>query len=93
MQQEVNKLITNKVLVGHGLSSDFKVLGLTHPQRMTRDSAAWKPIRKMVGCAGRPSLKLLAQKLLNVRIQEGEHDSLIDARTALRSVKGFLRFT
>ncbi|CAD5218170.1 unnamed protein product [Bursaphelenchus okinawaensis] len=84
VQQEVNKLIRNKIVVGHGLANDFRVMNLSHPQRLTRDSANWKPLRKMIDYTGKPSLKFLAQKLLNIRIQEGEHDSIIDAKAALR---------
>lgn len=84
VQQEVHKLISNKTVVGHGLCNDFRVMNLTHPQRLTRDSATWKPLRKMVGISTKPSLKLLSQKLLNINIQEGEHDSVIDAKAALR---------
>ncbi|CAD5224255.1 unnamed protein product [Bursaphelenchus xylophilus] len=84
VQQEVNKLLTNKTVVGHGLCNDFRVMNLSHPMRLTRDSSTWKPLRKMINYTGKPSLKVLAEKLLNIKIQEGEHDSVIDARTALR---------
>ncbi|KAI6222309.1 RNA exonuclease 4 [Aphelenchoides fujianensis] len=84
VQQEVHKLLANKIVVGHALHNDFRVLNLTHPFRLIRDTAKYRPFRNAVGCASSPSLKLLAEKLLGVRIQEGEHDSLIDARTALR---------
>ncbi|KAI6230629.1 RNA exonuclease 4 [Aphelenchoides fujianensis] len=84
VQQEVHKLLANKIVVGHALHNDFRVLNLTHPFRLIRDTAKYRPFRDAVACASSPSLKLLAEKLLGVRIQEGEHDSLIDARTALR---------
>ncbi|KAI6204801.1 RNA exonuclease 4 [Aphelenchoides besseyi] len=51
VQQEVHKLLANKIVVGHAVHNDFR---------------------------------LLAEKLLGISIQQGEHDSLVDARTALR---------
>jgi RNA exonuclease 4 len=77
--------LNNKIVVGHAVHNDFRVLKLSHPFRLTRDTAQYKAFRIAVGCGGgAPSLKLLAEKLLGIRIQEGEHNSLIDARTALR---------
>ncbi|VDM82743.1 unnamed protein product [Strongylus vulgaris] len=38
----------------------------------------------MADCHGVPSLKKLAKAVLGIDIQQGEHDSIIDARVALR---------
>ena len=84
VQQEVNKLLTNNIVVGHAIHNDFRVLRLSHPFRLTRDTAKYKPLRAAANCRGSPSLKVLAEKVLGIRIQQGCHDSLIDARTALR---------
>ncbi|KAI1705335.1 exonuclease domain-containing protein [Ditylenchus destructor] len=85
VQQEVHKLLAGKIVVGHSLHNDFKVLGLTHPAKLTRDTAKYKPLRKMAGdIAAMPSLKHLAAHILGVQIQQGEHDSTADAKTALR---------
>jgi len=85
VQQEVHSILANKIVVGHAVHNDFRVLKLSHPFRLTRDTSKYKPFRVAVGMGGgAPSLKLLAEKLLGVRIQEGQHNSIIDARTALR---------
>uniref|UniRef100_A0A915EQ87 RNA exonuclease 4 n=1 Tax=Ditylenchus dipsaci TaxID=166011 RepID=A0A915EQ87_9BILA len=85
VQQEVNKILAGKVVVGHSIHNDFKVLGLTHPAKLTRDTAKYKPLRVMAGnITSMPSLKHLANHLLGVQIQQGEHDSIADAKTALR---------
>ena len=79
VQAEVAALLSNRILVGHGLHGDLSVLLLSHPRAMMRDTAKWKGL-----CPGRPrGLKALAKEHLGVSIQEGEHDSVIDARTAL----------
>lgn len=84
VQDEVSKLLANKIVVGHAVHNDFRVLKLSHPFKLTRDTSKYKPFRESLQIGGAPSLKVLAEKLLGVRIQEGEHSSLVDARTALR---------
>ena len=85
VQQEVHKLLADKIVVGHAVHNDFKVLGLTHPARLTRDTAKYKPLREMADQIQKmPSLKHLATHLLGVQIQQGEHDSITDAKMALR---------
>jgi len=83
VQKEVSDLLKGRVLVGHALTNDLKVLYLDHPRRNIRDTARYKPFRKLVG-GGAPSLKKLTEKLLAVQIQTGEHDSIQDAQAAMR---------
>lgn len=57
--------------------------------RFRRDTSSYKHI-KQTYCEGKtPSLKKLANIILNRTIQEGEHDSVIDAKTALEIYKKF----
>lgn len=84
VQQEVHKLLSGRIVVGHALKNDFKVLNLSHTRKMTRDSARYLPIRKMANVSRTPSLKLLAKEILGIDIQHGEHDSITDARVAMR---------
>ncbi|KAH7729418.1 RNA exonuclease 4 [Aphelenchoides avenae] len=84
VQQEVHKILAGKVVVGHAIQNDFRVLELAHPARLIRDTARYKPLRGFAGCTRMPSLKLLAEKILGVQIQTGEHDSVTDAKMALR---------
>ncbi|XP_032163744.1 RNA exonuclease 4 isoform X2 [Mustela erminea] len=83
IQQEVADLLKGRILVGHALHNDLKVLFLDHPKKTTRDTQKYKPFRSHVK-SGRPSLKLLAEKLLGIRVQEAEHCSIQDAQTAMR---------
>ena len=79
VQAEVAALLSQRILVGHGLHGDLQVLMLSHPRAMLRDTSKWKGL-----CPDRPrGLKALAKEHLGLDIQQGEHDSVVDARTAL----------
>ncbi|XP_076469750.1 RNA exonuclease 4-like [Babylonia areolata] len=83
VQKKVSELLKGKVLVGHALHNDLKVLFLDHPRRQIRDTSRYKPFRQLFG--GRnPSLKKLTAKVLGVCVQEGEHSSVQDAQAAMR---------
>uniref|UniRef100_A0A914ZH34 RNA exonuclease 4 n=1 Tax=Parascaris univalens TaxID=6257 RepID=A0A914ZH34_PARUN len=84
IQQEVHKLLAGKIVVGHALQNDFRVLNLSHTRKMTRDTSKYIPFRQMVGVKKTPSLKLLAKHILGIDIQQGEHDSISDAKIAMR---------
>ncbi|VDM44077.1 unnamed protein product [Toxocara canis] len=84
VQQEVHKLLAGKIVVGHALQNDFRVLNLSHTRKMTRDTSKYMPFREMANVKKTPSLKLLAKHVLGVDIQLGEHDSVTDARIAMR---------
>ncbi|KAA3674412.1 transcription elongation factor SPT5 [Paragonimus westermani] len=83
VHQEVAKLCKGRILVGHSISNDLKVLMLSHPRRDIRDTSRYRPFRALF--SGRtPSLRKLTEKVLGVQVQTGEHDSLEDARAAMR---------
>ena len=80
VQREVASIIKGRVLVGHGLGGDMQVLCLGHPRWLLRDTAHCKLI-----CPVRPlGLKRLMADKFGVEVQEGEHDSVEDARCAMR---------
>ncbi|DBA05275.1 TPA: hypothetical protein N0F65_007437 [Lagenidium giganteum] len=88
--KEVGKLLKDKIVVGHALKNDFKALMFAPPKNMIRDTAKYRPYmrRKMNGTKLYPkSLKNLAAEVLGKEIQQGEHDSVIDARTTLELYK------
>jgi RNA exonuclease 4 len=83
VQKEVAEILQGRILVGHAIRNDLKVLFLSHPRRAIRDTSRYKPFFKFSN--GRtPSLRKLAEVVLGVKIQQGEHDSVVDARTALK---------
>lgn len=69
--------------VGHTLENDLKALRLAHGRCI--DSAVLYPHPR--GLPHRSSLRTLAQRLLARTIQQGAHDSYIDAEVALQAVQ------
>ena len=95
VQREVKKIISGKVLVGQSIQEDLKALRLGHPPLHIRDTALCPRFR--AGFAGRnkdtPGLKWLSQHYLGawgMKVQEGEHDSIEDARAAMRLYTKFM---
>ncbi len=88
-QSEVAKIIVDKIIVGHALKHDFKVLLLNHPHHMIRDTATYKPLKQH---NQRPrSLKSLSKEFLGRDIQQGKHNPGEDARAAMDLYKQFRR--
>jgi len=83
VQKEVSDLLLGRILVGHAIHNDLRVLFLTHPHKNIRDTSRYKPFRQLFS-GGTPSLKKLTEKLLAVKVQEGEHNSVEDAQAAMR---------
>eukprot|EP00929_Paragymnodinium_shiwhaense_P073177 TRINITY_DN37224_c0_g1_i1.p1 TRINITY_DN37224_c0_g1~~TRINITY_DN37224_c0_g1_i1.p1 ORF type:complete len:496 (+),score=63.04 TRINITY_DN37224_c0_g1_i1:113-1600(+) len=75
--------LTGRIVVGHSLSHDWKVLGLSHPPHLVRDTARWQPLRPAGFETKVASLQELARVWLGKTIQAGLHDSIEDASTAL----------
>ncbi|XP_026317397.1 RNA exonuclease 4 [Hyposmocoma kahamanoa] len=83
VQKEVAEIIRGKILVGHSLKNDLSVLFLSHPKRNIRDTARYKPFRKITK-GSTPSLKRLAKEILGIDIQHAEHSSVEDARAVMQ---------
>ncbi|XP_066111917.1 RNA exonuclease 4 isoform X2 [Saccopteryx bilineata] len=83
VQKEVTEMLRGRILVGHALHNDLKVLFLDHPKKKIRDTQKYKPFKSQVK-TGRPSLKLLAERILGARVQQAEHCSVQDAQAAMR---------
>lgn len=83
VQKEVYEIIEGRILVGHALRNDLNVLYLSHPRKNIRDTSKYKKFRQLYN--GRtPSLKKLTASILGVTIQDGEHNSIIDARATMQ---------
>ncbi|KAJ0884482.1 putative exoribonuclease II [Helianthus annuus] len=80
VQKEVAEFLKGKILVGHALRNDLKALLLSHPKKDIRDTAEYQPFLK----EGRSkALRHLAAEVLGVKIQNGEHCPIEDARAAM----------
>lgn len=81
-QQEVMRIIEDRVVVGHALHNDLSALLLSHPKSLIRDTSKFGTFKRMSG--GRtPGLKRLAKAILGKDIQSGEHSSVEDARITM----------
>jgi len=80
IQNEVKDLLRGKLLVGHQLNSDLKVLKIKHPFDRIRDTARY--FTEQYGKT--PSLKRLVNDFLELGFQSGEHSSVQDAQAAMR---------
>ncbi|CAG8545476.1 11859_t:CDS:2 [Acaulospora morrowiae] len=82
VQREVADVIKDRIVIGHALHHDFRVLLLDHPRKMMRDTSLYNPFRKLAK-GKTPSLKRLAKEELGITIQEGCHSSVEDAQVCM----------
>ncbi|XP_030587510.1 apoptosis-enhancing nuclease [Archocentrus centrarchus] len=86
-REEILSILEGKVVVGHSIYNDFEVLDMLHPCHMVRDTSTTRLLSRLAGFPSKcyPSLKTLANKLLNRTIQVGKrgHCSVEDAQAAL----------
>ncbi|AQZ11496.1 REX4 (YOL080C) [Zygosaccharomyces parabailii] len=82
-QQRVADILKDRILVGHAVSHDLAALGLKHARSMIRDTSLYPPFRKQYAKGKTPGLKKLANEVLKINIQEGQHSSVEDARITM----------
>lgn len=82
-QAAVSSFLAGALLVGHQVDHDLEVLKLDHPKERIRDTSAFgKFVRENRNRT--PALRHLARRYLSETIQSGEHDSVQDAKTAMK---------
>ncbi|KAI5106198.1 interferon-stimulated 20 kDa exonuclease-like 2 [Silurus meridionalis] len=90
-QREILKILTGKVVVGHAVQNDFKVLHYSHPAHLMRDTSRIPTLNQKAGLPeNQPaSLKTLSKVLLNRDIQMGKkgHSSVEDAKATMELYK------
>jgi RNA exonuclease 4 len=82
VQGQIAELLRGRIIVGHDVKHDLRVLELDHPSRQIRDTAKFGGFRKY-GNGPKPALRVLAREILGVEIQTGQHSSIEDARVAM----------
>lgn len=68
---QILKLLTGKVVIGHAIHNDFKVLSYSHPAALTRDTSRIPLLNVKAGLAVTEcaSLKRLTKAIFNRDIQ------------------------
>ncbi|KAF8873942.1 ribonuclease H-like domain-containing protein [Infundibulicybe gibba] len=82
VQKRVAELLKDRILVGHAVHNDLKALLLSHPRPSTRDTQIYAHKHKLTR-SNRIALRNLVMQELGVKIQEGEHSSVTDARATM----------
>lgn len=69
--RQILKLLMGKVVIGHAVHNDFKVLGYSHPAALTRDTSRIPHLNVKAGLAENEcaSLKRLTKAIFNRDIQ------------------------
>jgi RNA exonuclease 4 len=82
IQTQVAELLKDRILVGHAVFNDLKVLLLSHPRPQTRDTQHYAHKFKL-SPSKYAALRNLVLQELGVTIQRGEHSSVTDARATM----------
>ncbi|PBK87205.1 hypothetical protein ARMGADRAFT_939084 [Armillaria gallica] len=82
VQKQVSDLLQDRILVGHAVYNDLKVLLLSHPRSQLRDTQHYAGKFKVVKSRF-VALRNLVKQELDMTIQDGEHSSLTDARATM----------
>ncbi|XP_071480815.1 apoptosis-enhancing nuclease-like [Diadema antillarum] len=87
-RDQVKNILKNKIIVGHAIINDLRVLNLHHPTEDIRDTsrccALVDLLEKMGVSTQSTGLKALAKHLLHMEIQKGEHSSVEDAKATMK---------
>ncbi|XP_073342061.1 interferon-stimulated 20 kDa exonuclease-like 2 [Pagrus major] len=90
-RKEILRLLNGRVVIGHAVHNDFKVLGYSHPAALTRDTSRIPLLNAKAGIAVHEcaSLKRLTKALFNRDIQTGKkgHSSVEDAKATMELYK------
>ncbi|XP_040088147.1 interferon-stimulated 20 kDa exonuclease-like 2 [Oryx dammah] len=90
-RNQILKILTGKIVVGHAIHNDFKALQYVHPKSLTRDTSHIPLLNRKADCPENAtmSLKSLTKKLLNRDIQAGKsgHSSVEDAQATMELYK------
>lgn len=90
-RSKIADILKGRILVGHAVHNDLRVLRIAHPRRDTRDTSEYyKQLWRKSGRRGSapPALRLVVARVLGVdQFQNAGHDSCEDARASLALYK------
>ncbi|BFZ54288.1 3'-5' exonuclease [Savitreella phatthalungensis] len=82
VKEHVRELLKGRILIGHALGNDFRVLGFSHPRHLTRDTSTF-PGFKQYAKGKTPGLRVVCEAELGLKIQGGSHSSVEDAQATM----------
>eukprot|EP00922_Rhytidocystis_sp_ex-Travisia-forbesii_P070195 GHVS01104903.1.p1 GENE.GHVS01104903.1~~GHVS01104903.1.p1 ORF type:complete len:237 (+),score=19.57 GHVS01104903.1:89-799(+) len=86
IREKAVSILKDRIVVGHAVHNDFNVLCFHPPQELVRDTSFYKPLRYAKACrkGNGSGLRKLVKHWFNEDVQGGAHDSVEDARMAMR---------
>lgn len=82
----IQTMLKGKIVIGHDVQNDFRVLCFGHPHEDIRDTSRYRGLRFLAGEDGKKrsvGLKAMVGRLLGKTIQFGSHCSVEDARATM----------
>jgi len=70
VQQAATDTLRGKILIGHGLINDLKVIGIQHPWCDTRDTATYEPFMREVELEANKEKKMLPRRLRDLTFEK-----------------------
>nr|CAB3265533.1 RNA exonuclease 4-like [Phallusia mammillata] len=89
-KKEVLSIVKGKIVVGHSIANDFKVLNFYQPQALVVDIQQLKELKLLMTRAGlrnKSNLKIMSKVILKRNIQVGCHCSVEDASATMQLFK------
>lgn len=78
VQEEVAKIVADKVLIGHSIKSDLSALNISHPPNLIRDTSHYLPHKQFYFSH---TLKQKKQRQQEISMENGSNTSSIDSNT------------
>ncbi|KAK9461972.1 ribonuclease H-like domain-containing protein [Lipomyces oligophaga] len=88
VQYKVAEILKDRILIGHAIQNDLKILMVSHPRRLIYDTSRLAKFRA-ISKGHAPSLKNVAKEFLDLEIQADQHSSVEDARACILLFRRF----
>uniref|UniRef100_A0A672FWM8 Interferon stimulated exonuclease gene 20 like 2 n=1 Tax=Salarias fasciatus TaxID=181472 RepID=A0A672FWM8_SALFA len=82
-RKEILKLLAGKLVIGHAVHNDFKVLGYSHPGPLTRDTSRIPLLNRRAGFAETECERAELVSRLRPQVGRRGHSSVEDARATM----------
>uniref|UniRef100_A0AC35TKU0 Exonuclease domain-containing protein n=1 Tax=Rhabditophanes sp. KR3021 TaxID=114890 RepID=A0AC35TKU0_9BILA len=88
VKREIQLIIENRIVIGHRLHTDFKLLEIKHPRHLQRDTYTYRGFQKKLKIkTNDPSLHQLCADVLRHHVKEKIYDALRDTKLVIELYK------